>query len=125
MYCSLWVILMRLEYKDIEKLNSAPPITVDRKHIFDIDKFMYWNNRSEHFSELMTQTKDDKNKFKENFYQAMRCEIEKNKYFKISRKEFLLLLTMLKYHNHINSERKLFMDKNGREVKEHDRRSTI
>jgi len=86
-----------------------------------MNKYNYWVSKIEQYTEAMHNTSNDMNKYIENFNQCLNCEFEKNKYYIISRKEFILLFTLLKYHNSINIKNKLYMNQHGIKAKLSDR----
>lgn len=113
---------MKIDKKDYEKVMSRIDIPIDKKKITDPNKYWYWHTKSSDYIDAMNQNRDEKNKYKENFHNALLCEFEKNKYCRISKKEFILLLTLVKYHNSIHED-KLYFDDKGLRVKRHDRRA--
>ena len=98
-------------------MKGLDEIKVDRKKITDIHKYMYWSKKSEEYIDSMNENRDNKQIFFESWRQALLCEFEKNKYQFISKKEWIMLLMMLRTYNMQQKDNKMFIDKKGLRVK--------
>lgn len=110
---------MIIDKKDWERVMTKleDNMTVNKRYINDMPKYMYWSEKSSEYIDLMNENKDDKRKWLEYWRESLLCEFEKNKYCRLTRKEFILLLTMLKLYNSQNKDNKLYMNENGHRVK--------
>jgi|SRR6056297_975204 len=113
---------MKIDKKDFDKLLEKVNLPIEKKRITDLNKYMYWHNKSDYHINKMVENKRDKTKFFNHLHESLLCETEKNKYCILSKKEKIVLYLMLKYHNS-NNEDKIYMDKNGLKVNLYDRRA--
>jgi len=105
---------MKIEAKDYDRImKGLDKMKVNSKKILDLPKYMYWSAKSEEYIEAMNNDRSNKPLFFENWRQSLLCEFEKNKYQYITRKEWLMLLMMLKTFNMNQKDNKLFMNKRG------------
>jgi len=94
-------------------MNGLEKFKVNRKRILDLPKYTYWSAKSEEYIDAMNSDRENKPVFFENWRQSLLCEFEKNTFQFITRKEWLMLLMMLKTYNMNNKDNKLYMDKRG------------
>ena len=115
---------MNIDKKDWEKVLNKVDFKHRGKQITDINRYLYWSTKSENYIEKMNENADNKNVYKENFHNGMICELEKNKYFRISKKELIMLIALLKVHNQQMPDKPLYCDEKGYRVERNDRRTT-
>lgn len=113
---------MKIDKNDFERVMSKVDIPIDKKRITDPEKYWYWHTKSSEYIDCMDNNRDNKHKYNENFHHALLCEFEKNKYCRINKKEFILLYTLVRYHNSIHED-KLYFNEKGLRVKRYDRRA--
>lgn len=87
-------------------------LPVRKERILDMKKYTYWYKKSENFIRLMEQT-DDNDKKLNNMKQAILCEFEKNKYCRLTNKEYLILKFLVYTYNKNRPNDKLYMDRYG------------
>jgi hypothetical protein len=106
---------MKIDKKDYERLLNGleKQSIIERKRITDLPKFTYWHRKGEEYIEAMNENRDNKSTFMECWRQAILCEFEKNKYQHISKKDWIMLLMMVKSYNANCKDNKLYMDKKG------------
>lgn len=108
---------MKIDKKEYDKLIKKSNSVFRIIKILDTDKFIYWNNKTEEYASKMEEYRDDEKKYFENFKNAILSETERNKYCRISRKELILLGTLVKYHNSIFKDSKIYINNFGMRVK--------
>lgn len=113
---------MNIDKKDFERLSSKLDKPTEKKHIIDVDKYFYWNAKADEFTDLCVLHKDDKEKHLKYLHQLVLSTLERNEYYRIPKKDMILLWIIVKYHNS-KCEDKVFIDKRGRKVNKHDRRA--
>lgn len=105
---------MKVDKQDFEKVLNKVELKVNKRYITDLKMYSYWAQKSSDSIDLMEQTSNDKTKYFSHMKQALLYEFEKNRYCRLSRKEFIILFTLLKFYNSNNPKDKLYMDEKGR-----------
>lgn len=111
---------MKIDKQDWERVMNKldKQLKVNKRYITDFDKYVYWSEKSNEYIDLMNQNNDDKPKYKKYYREALLCEMEKNKHCRLSRREFVVLLTLLKHYNHLSDiNNKLYMNEKGQRVR--------
>lgn len=112
---------MKIDRGDFERVLNKLDKPVERKHIIDMDKYYYWDEKASEFADKCIESKDDKEKHIEYLHQSLLYTLERNLYYRMTKKENIILWIALKYHNSKHEE-KLYVDRNGRRVKYTDRK---
>ena len=113
---------MKINKDDLKKLVDRG-IPIKKRHILNLEKYTYWYNKVSDYTDAMLTYQNDRDKYLENFRQSLLGSFEMNEHQLIQRKEFIMLYTLLKYHNAMNPKNKIYMSEKGRRVKAHDRRA--
>lgn len=110
---------MNIDKKDWERVMNKldKDLTVNKRYILDLPKYTYWAEKSSEYIDLMNENRDDAVKWNLYMREALLCEFEKNRFCRLTRKEFIILFTMLKLYNANNPKHKIYMNEKGRRVK--------
>jgi hypothetical protein len=106
---------MKINKKDLKKLIEGANVKmpIDKKKITDLVKYTYWADKSSQLSDnLESYAKNNRKKYLSCLHESLLCELEKNKYCILSKKEMFILYILVKYHNSVYPK-KVYFDKKG------------
>jgi len=110
---------MKIDKKDWERVMDKidKNLVVNKRYILDMPKYTYWAEKSSEYIDLMNENREDKEKWYKYLRESLLCEFEKNRFCRITRKEFIILFTMLKLYNSNNPKNKIYMNEKGCRVR--------
>ena len=106
---------MKINKREFNRLMNKANVSVpvNENKINDLKKYMYWANKSSELSAKMGEFfVTDREKYNNLLHECILCELEKNRYCILSKKEMVILYALLKFHNSVHKEQ-IFMNKKG------------
>jgi len=108
---------MNIDENDYKRVMDNFENKFSSKKILNAEKYFYWDFKTNEYLDLMTENRNDADKYADYYHRAMCCMLERNKYQLIKKHDLLMLKTVLIHHNSVNKDKQLHCDKLGRRVK--------
>jgi len=112
---------MKLDKKQFKKIldNEEDSYNIKELKILNLKEFLYFHNKCEEEILKLKEypLKDNKEKHIKHLRQELLYEFEKNRFQVIKRRDLIMLVAVVKFHNMLDKEHKIYMNEKGHRVK--------
>jgi len=108
---------MKIDETDFKRVMKLVQIRPTKKKILDVNKYYYWEYKANETLDLMNESRSDKARYADLYHQAMLYTLERNKYFRMPKKDVFVFRIVLKHHNSVCKNNKLYADDKGQRAK--------